>query len=83
MSYQDAIDTLTPLVLIPIYWQLYKNVTYNSSTKASEVSFIVLAALWAAGQGMHLSANSIDNLIGNLAKNQVVDVSATDIFSLT
>ena len=32
---------------------------------------------------MHLSANSINNLIGNLAKNQVVDGTPTDIYNLT
>ncbi len=83
MSYQDTIDILTPLVLIPIYWQLYKNVTCNRASQASEMSFIAIAALWAAGQGMHLSANSIDNLIGNVAKAGGIDIRGTDIFSLT
>lgn len=83
MSYQDAIDILTPLVLIPIYWQLYKNVTCNRGSQASERTFMVMAAFWAAGQGMHLSANSINNLIDNLAKTQVIDITGSDIFSLT
>ncbi len=83
MSYQDAIDLLTSLVLIPMYWQLYKNVTCNRPSQASELIFMIMAAFWAAGQGMHLSANSIDNLIGNLAKTRVIDISGSDIFSLT
>ena len=83
MSWQDAIDILTPLVLIPIYWILYKNVTCNRSSQAGETAFMVMAGFWAAGQGMHLSANSIDNLIGNLAKSQVLDITASDVFSLT
>ncbi len=83
MSYQDAIDILTPLVLIPIYWQLFKNVTCNRSTHASQLTFMVFAGFWAAGQGMHLSANSIDNLIGNLAKQGVLDITETKVFTLT
>ena len=82
MSYQDTIDILTALVLIPIYWRLYKYTT-GGSTEAGEMSFMVLAAMWAVGQGMHLSANSINNLIGNLAKNQVIDITATDVYRLT
>ncbi len=83
MSYQDAFDLLTPLVLIPIYWLLYKNVTCNRSTQTSELGFMVFAGFWAAGQGMHLSANSIDNLVGNLAKQGAIDITGTQIFTLT
>ena len=83
MSFQDAIDLLTPLVLIPIYWLMYKSVRQNGIGLDGEIFFMVVAALWVAGQGMHLSANSINNLIGNLAKNQIVDVTITDIYHLT
>jgi hypothetical protein len=83
MSWQDTIDIVTPVVLIPLYWALYKQVTCNRSSLASEVAFMVMAGFWGAGQGMHLSANSIDNLLGNLAKSQIQDVTATDVFSLT
>ncbi len=83
MSYQDAFDLLTPLLLIPIYGLLYKHVTCNRSALPSELAFMVFAGFWAAGQGMHLSANSIDNLIGNLAKQAAIDVTGTQIFTLT
>ncbi len=82
MSYQDAFDVLTPLVLIPIYWLLYKNVTCNRSTQSSELGFMVFAAFWAAGQGMHLSANSIDNLVEHLAQQASIDVTGTQIYTL-
>lgn len=60
MRLGDVTDLLTPLILLPLYWLLF---TRNSqpSSKHSLV-FIILAALLAQGQGMHLSANSIDNL---------------------
>jgi hypothetical protein len=44
---------------------------------------MALAAVWVEGQGMHLAANSIDNLIEGLASRQVVDILGTDIYRLT
>jgi hypothetical protein len=83
MSYQDAIDVLTSLVLIPFYWLMFKMVTRNKAGLVDEMIFMIMAAFWAVGQGMHLSANSINNLIGNLAKHQIIDVTTTDIYKLT
>jgi hypothetical protein len=83
MSIQDAIDIFTSLVLISIYWLMFKNIRQTQASLGSEIFFMVMSAFWAAGQGMHLSANSINNLIGNLAKNLVVDVTATDLYHLT
>lgn len=83
VSYQDAFDILTPLVLIPIYWLLFKHAASDGSGLAEEIAFLVLAAFWVEGQGMHLSANSIDNLIEALARNQVIDIKPTDIYRLT
>lgn len=83
MSYQDAVDILTPVVLIPVYWMMFKGVTRNKAGLAGEIVFVVMSAFWVVGQGMHLSANSINNLIGSLSKNQVIDVTGTDIFRLT
>ena len=83
MSIQDAIDVLTPLVLIPIYWLMFRDVSQGKASSASEIFFMIMSAFWVLGQGMHLSSNSINNLIGNLAKNQVIDVTTTDIYHLT
>jgi len=83
VSYQDAFDLLTPIVLIPIYWLLFKNASRDEALRREEFAFLIFAALWVAGQGMHLSANSINNLIGDLAQNQVIDITATDIYKLT
>jgi hypothetical protein len=44
---------------------------------------MLLAALWVEGQGMHLAANSINNLIEGLADRGVIDVQQTDIYQLT
>ncbi len=83
MSWQDALDLLTPLVLIPVYWLMYKMVTREASGRAGELVFMAFAAIWTLGQGMHLSANSVDNLIENLAKNQTLNILRTDIYLLT
>lgn len=83
MSWQDAIDILTPLVLIPVYWLMFKFGSDKGAKLAEEIAFMVLASLWIAGQGMHLSANSVNNLSEALAKNQVVDILGTDIYKLT
>lgn len=82
MSWQDALDLLTPLVLIPLYWLMYRLMTVEGKNRAGDLIFAGFTALWAMGQGMHLSANSIDNLIENLAKSRVLDVVQTDVYRL-
>lgn len=83
MSCQDALDHLTPLVLIPLYWLLFRHASSESPSKAVEVTFMALAALWVLGQGMHLSANSVNNLSEALAKKGTLDILGTDIYKLT
>ncbi|MGD0006114.1 MAG: hypothetical protein ABSE06_18020 [Anaerolineaceae bacterium] len=83
VSYQDVFDILTPLALIPVYWLLFKYAGGDLPSLTEEIVFFVFAALWVEGQGMHLSANSIDNLIDALARNQVFNIKPSDIYSLT
>lgn len=83
MSKQDVLDLLTPLVLIPIYWLLFKQTARDDAGLLEEIIFMLLAVFWVSGQGMHLAANSIDNLIEALARNQVMDIKTTDIYRLT
>jgi hypothetical protein len=68
----DVFDLFTPLVLIPLYWLLLKSAGVRSISFGQSITFLVLAALWVEGQGMHLSANSIhryvtSDLSGNAA----------------
>jgi hypothetical protein len=83
VSYQDVIDLLTPLVLIPIYWVLFRYGSNEKSKISEDIAFLILAVIWVQGQGMHLSSNSINNLIELLAKNQVIDIKTTDIYGLS
>ncbi len=63
MKTQDVFDLFTPLVLIPVYWLLFQIEKDQVPGRWGMIAFLVIAALWAEGQGMHLSANSIDNVI--------------------
>lgn len=82
MSYQDALDLLTPLVLIPIYWLLFKYAGSGEAGLAEEMAFMVLVVAWVLGHGAHLSANSINNLAEALARGQVIDITGTSIYEL-
>ncbi len=82
MSWQDALDVLTPLVLIPIYWLMVRGINNGRKSQTADIIFMVMAAFWVMGQGMHLAANSINNLTGYLARDGVVDVTATDLYTL-
>jgi hypothetical protein len=62
MKTQDAVDLLTPLILIPVYWLLFQVHPDTKSGPRETLVFMVLAALWVEGQGIHLAANSIGHL---------------------
>ena len=64
MHWADVLDILTPLVLIPIYWLLLTDSGRIPRSRPVVLAFLALGALWTEGQGMHLSANSISNLLG-------------------
>lgn len=83
MSWQDALDILTVLILLPLYWVLFKNSASRQSVLWEEIIFIIFSALWVFGHGMHLSANSVNNLAEGMAKKQLLDITGTDIYTLT
>ena len=62
VHWADVLDLATPLVLIPLYWLLFSDSGRIRRGLGLMLTFLVLAALWTEGQGMHLSANSISNL---------------------
>jgi hypothetical protein len=73
MHWADVLDILTPLVVIPLYWLLFTGAGPLPRNLRPTLVFVVLAALWTLGQGMHLSANSINNMLG---------VGSTDLHNL-
>jgi hypothetical protein len=56
-TWQEAIDLLTPLVVIPLAWWVL--VGTGRLHGPAFVAFLVIAVLWAAGHGIHLAANAI------------------------
>jgi len=77
MSVQDAVDLITPLVLLPLYFLMYRSVSKSGLDLKGLVILAIFAAFWSAGQGMHLSANSISNLMENSG------AASGDIYKLT
>ena len=65
MDCGDALDLLTPLVMLPLYWLLFTDAGRRTRGRRATLTFLVFGALWILGQGMHLSANSIGNLMGH------------------
>ena len=75
MKMGDFVDLFTPLVLIPLYWVLFRLSPEEPPGSRETLLFLVLAAFWVIGQGMHLAANSIGHLLEHL--------KGTDIHTLT
>jgi hypothetical protein len=71
MDGKDVFDLLTPLVLIPIYWLLFQIDRARAPTQRETIVFMVLAALWVEGQGMHLAGNSIARLSASLSGTDI------------
>jgi len=61
----DVLDLFTPVVLLPLYWLMFRVRPGAGRSTAETLAFVVLAALWAEGQGMHLAANAIGHLSGH------------------
>jgi len=59
----DILDLFTPLVLIPMYWLLLDFSAANPLRRNEKILFLVLAALWVEGQGIHLAGNAIGHLV--------------------
>lgn len=64
LSCGDVLDLFTPLVLIPLYWALFREAGDPPPGRGGTIAFLALAALWVEGQGMHLAANAIGHLPG-------------------
>jgi hypothetical protein len=54
---QEAIDLFTPLVVIPLAWLAFD--LAGGLGRPGLVAFLVLAAAWVEGQGIHLAANAV------------------------
>lgn len=75
MKVADVFDLFTPLVLIPLYWLIFRLDGKNTPTLGENLCFLVFTAFWILGQGMHLAANSIGHLLKGM--------EGTDIYNLS
>lgn len=71
MKNGDVLDIFTPLILIPLYWLLFQENGGKAPGLKESTVFIVFAAFWVIGQGMHLSANSIGHLLKGMEGNDI------------
>jgi hypothetical protein len=81
MKNGDVFDLLTPLFLIPLYWQLWARAGQRPAAQVANTVFLVLAALWTLGQGMHLSANSIGHQLSTMKASPAYQL--TDFYDET
>ncbi len=70
----DVLDLFTPIVLIPLYWLIFRLDGKSFPTLGENLFFVVFVAIWVLGQGMHLAANSIGHLLE--------EMKGTDVFRL-
>jgi len=82
VSWQDVLDLLTPMALIPVYWLLYRRASSGRAGGTADIAFMVFAGLWVLGHGLHLSANSIHNLAEDLSRRHELDITGTSVYRL-
>lgn len=75
MKVGDVLDIFTPLILIPLYWILFRLDADKAPGLKANIIFLLFAAFWVEGQGMHLASNSIGHLLKGM--------EGSDIYKLT
>jgi hypothetical protein len=54
---QEAADLFTPIVVMPLAYLVL--VSAGATGRATMLAFVVIAAVWVEGQGIHLAANAV------------------------
>lgn len=75
MKTADVFDIITPLVLIPLYWLLYKGEEKISPGTGEVLLFLILAAAWVEGHGIHLSSNSIGHWLKGIDNSSIKNLT--------
>jgi len=76
-----VVDLLKPLVMVPLYWLLYRvdqTRTPGLAPTWSWVAFLVLAVLWVEGHSIHLPTNAISLVL----KSEGIDGSTQTLTHL-
>ena len=71
----DVLDIFTPLILIPLYWLLFRLGINKAPSLKENLIFMLFVVFWVIGQGMHLAANSIGHLLKGM--------EGSDVYNLT
>jgi len=75
MEIGDVFDIFTPLILMPLYWLLFRLDANKVPSLKENLLFLLLVAFWVEGQGMHLSANSIGHLLKDMTGSDIYNLS--------
>jgi hypothetical protein len=75
MQVGDVFDIFTPLILILLYWLVFRLNTDKAPGLTATLIFLLFVAFWVTGQGMHLAANSIGHLLKGM--------EGSDLYNLT
>ena len=73
LPWSPLVDFFTPIILIPLYWLLFASAGPASARET--VVFLVIAALWVLGHGVHLAANSIGYAMRPLPPSYAADLA--------
>ena len=61
LTLQEAVDLLTPVVVIPLAWSAFE--LGCGRTRVARLLFLLDAIVWIEGQAIHLAANAIGDAV--------------------
>ena len=64
VSRDDAIDLLTPVLIIPLTWLFFTGLGRDPPKTYQSLIFLIASIIWVDGHGIHLSSDSIGNMLG-------------------
>lgn len=76
MKVGDFFDIFTPLILMPLYWLLFRLDANKAPGLKENLIFLLLVAFWVEGQGIHLSANSIGHFLKDMTGSDIYNLSS-------
>ena len=74
MKVGDVLDIFTPLILIPLYWILFRLDADKAPGLKANIIFLLITAFWVEGQGMHLASNSIGHLLKGMEGSDIYNL---------
>ena len=74
MNIADIFDLFTPLVLIPLYWMLFRMNGNEDASLKENLLFMFFTAFWVLGKGIQLTANSIGHLTTNMVGSEIYNL---------